>query len=82
VLEERRVLMLGSGDIGLPLVLATSAVTTSLASAVAASVGALVGVVAMQVLWMRQETPAPMAALPPIAACTILGYLIATLGKF
>jgi presenilin-like A22 family membrane protease len=78
-LSERSVMMLGSGDIGLPIVLAASSVTSSLGAAVVSSVGAVLGMVLMQALWMRQERPAPMAALPPIAAGAILGYLIATL---
>jgi presenilin-like A22 family membrane protease len=39
--------------------------------------GALVGVLIMQWLFLHQKRQAPMAALPPIAVCAILGYAIA-----
>lgn len=78
-LDARSVMMLGSGDIGLPLVLAASAVTQSYGAAAAIGIGALLGMLLMQWLWMRQAKPLPMAALPPIAAFSILGYLVAVL---
>ncbi len=78
-LKTRSVMMLGSGDIGLPLVLATSAVSTSITAAVIVAVASLIGVSAMHWLFAHQERPAPMAALPPIAVSAILGYLLAIL---
>lgn len=78
-LNARAVMMLGSGDIALPLVLATSAVSQSIGAAVMVAGASLIGVSVMHWLFAHQERPAPMAALPPIAACAILGYLLAIL---
>jgi presenilin-like A22 family membrane protease len=78
-IASRSVMMLGSGDIGLPLVLATSAVSQSIAAAVMVAVASLIGISAMHWLFVHQERPAPMAALPPIAVSAILGYLLAIL---
>jgi len=78
-IESRAVMMLGSGDIGLPLVLATSAVSQSLAAAGIVALASLIGVSSMHWLFVHQEHPAPMAALPPIAVSAILGYLLAIL---
>ncbi|MCC6934673.1 MAG: hypothetical protein IT406_03255 [Candidatus Yanofskybacteria bacterium] len=76
-LRTRMVMMLGSGDIGLPLVLATSAVSQSIGAAVLVSGFALCGVSLMHWLFSHQRRPMPMAALPPIAALSILGYVVA-----
>ena len=78
-LDTRSVMMLGSGDIGLPLVLAASAVSQSIAAAALTAVFALIGVSLMHWLFAHQERPAPMAALPPIAVSAILGYFIAVI---
>jgi presenilin-like A22 family membrane protease len=78
-LNQRSVMVLGSGDIGLPLVLAASSVTTSFEAAVMVAGFALGGLMAMQWLFLHQEKPLPMAALPPIAAAAVIGYVIATL---
>ncbi len=78
-LQSRSVMMLGSGDIGLPLILATSAVSQSTAAALMVALFSLVGVLIMQRLFARQQESAPMAALPPIALSAILGYLTAIL---
>ncbi len=78
-MDARAVMMLGSGDIGLPLVLAASSVTTSLGAAGMVAGFSLVGVMVMQWLFSHQEQPMPMAALPPIAASAVLGYVVATL---
>jgi presenilin-like A22 family membrane protease len=78
-LERRQAMVLGSGDIGLPLVLAASSVVASLNAAFMVAGFALVGVMAMQWLFTHQDKPMPMAALPPIAALSVLGYVVATL---
>lgn len=78
-MQSRSVMMLGSGDIGLPLILATSAVSQSLSVAVVVVLFSLAGVLIMQRLFARQQESAPMAALPPIALSAILGYLTAIL---
>jgi len=76
-LKERSVMVLGSGDIGLPLVLAVSSVATSVHAALFVAGGALVGLSLMQWLFMHQRRAMPMAALPPIAVCSIIAYAIA-----
>jgi len=78
-LQARSVMMLGSGDIGLPLVLATSAVSQSIGAAVLVAGFSLAGVSAMHWLFAHQRNPAPMAALPPIAVSAILGYTAAVI---
>ncbi len=78
-LRERRAMLLGSGDIGLPLVLAASTVSTSIAAAVLVGIASLIGVAVMDYLFTHQEKAMPMAALPPIAALSILGYVLAIL---
>lgn len=78
-LRTRNVMMLGSGDIGLPLMLAASAVTTSLGASLVVSVAALGGLAFMHWMFAHQKHPAPMAALPPIALASILGYVLASL---
>jgi presenilin-like A22 family membrane protease len=76
-LNARSVMVLGSGDIGLPLVLATSALSQSIGAAILVAVFALVGVMLMHWLFVHQDRPRPMAALPPIAMAAILGYATA-----
>jgi presenilin-like A22 family membrane protease len=78
-LRERSVMVLGSGDIGLPLVLAASSVATSVNAAYMVAGASLVGLSLMQLLFVRQRRPLPMAALPPIAASAILGYVLAVI---
>lgn len=78
-LEQRQVMMLGSGDIGLPLVLATSVVSTSIGAAVMVSAFSLAGLLLMHWLFLNQDEPMPMAALPPIAMSAVLGYVVAVL---
>jgi presenilin-like A22 family membrane protease len=76
-IRSRSVMLLGSGDIALPLMLAASAVSQSVTAAVCTALGAVAGLVAMVWLFSRQDRPSPMAALPPIAATAIAGYLVA-----
>ena len=76
-LDSRQVMMLGSGDIGLPMVLVASAVSQSLPAAVLVSVFTLAGLTLMHWLFSRQAERLPMAALPPIAMSAILGYVVA-----
>lgn len=78
-LKRREVMLLGSGDIGLPLVLTASVTTTSVPAAVVVGLFSLAGVMGMEYLFVRQDRRTPMAALPPIAAMAIIGYVVATL---
>ena len=68
-------MILGSGDIGLPIIFACSIVTTSLPSAVMVAGFSLVGLFITHMLFVNQGARKPMAALPPIATASIIGYL-------
>jgi len=74
--DTRDFMILGSGDISLPLIFICSLVTVSLQSAVVTSVFTLAGLFVTHLLFVNQEGRHPMAALPPIATATILGYLV------
>jgi presenilin-like A22 family membrane protease len=74
-----RAMILGSGDVGLPLVLTTSVVSTSVGAAVVVGAFSLVGITMTHWLFMAQRKRAAMAALPPVATTAIIGYLVAVL---
>jgi len=69
-------MILGSGDIGLPLIFAVSLIQVSLASAIITAAFSLLGLFLTHILFLNQEKRRAMAALPPIATMTIIGYLI------
>lgn len=73
---DRGALLLGSGDIGLPLLLVASTRQDSIVQALWTGAGAVAGVLAMHMLFTLKSRGKPMAALPPIALGTIVGYLI------
>ncbi len=72
-------MILGSGDIALPLVFAASLVRVSLVSAIITAVFSLLGLFLTHILFLNQEKRKAMAALPPIATLTIIGYLVSQL---
>lgn len=74
-----RVMVLGSGDIGLPLVLASSAATLSMNAAIIIAVFASGGLGITHWLFTSQRKQAAMAALPPVAMAAIIGYVVAIL---
>ncbi|HEY4484246.1 MAG TPA: presenilin family intramembrane aspartyl protease [Candidatus Paceibacterota bacterium] len=69
-------MILGSGDVALPLILVSSLVGVSLVQAWIVAGFAVVGFVITHFLFINQKERKPMAALPPIAMMSILGYLI------
>lgn len=69
-------MILGSGDIIFPLVLSASVVGTSLMGGVIVAIFSAFGLLLMHLLFVNQTERRPMAALPPIATATILGYLL------
>jgi len=71
-----RFMILGSGDVGLPLVMASSLVVVSLGQAVITSLFSLIGLFITHLIFVNQKSRRPMAALPPIATLTIIGYLV------
>lgn len=70
-------MVLGSGDIGLPVILVSSVARYSLGDAVIVALFSLVGLLLTHLIFINQRERKPMAALPPIATMSIIGYLIA-----
>jgi presenilin-like A22 family membrane protease len=77
--KPRDLVILGSGDILLPLILASSVATTSVIDALTVSAFAAVGLFVTHLIFSNQKTRKPMAALPPIATLAVIGYLVAVL---
>lgn len=72
-------MILGSGDIGLPLIMASSVATQSLTQAFIVAMFSIIGVFVTHLIFINQSHRKPMAALPPIATLTIIGYLFASI---
>ena len=72
-------MILGSGDVIFPLLLSASIVRISIAQAAMVGIFSAVGLFLMYWLFTHQKVRKPMAALPPIAGASIVGYLIALL---
>ncbi len=70
-------MILGSGDILLPLLLPVALVSYSLWSSIIVASFSLIGLFLMHMIFQNQKRRRPMAALPPIALMTIIGYLVA-----
>lgn len=75
-------MILGSGDIGLPVVLASSVARYSLNDAVIVAAFSLVGLFVTHLIFVNQRERKPMAALPPIATMSIIGYFVALISNF
>lgn len=69
-------MILGSGDVGVPLLFIASTVTTSLPGAIIVGIFSVLGLFVTHLLFVNQSERQAMAALPPIATASILGYLI------
>ena len=76
VKKTENFMFLGTGDIALPIIFAASALSTDLKAAFGVVIGAMVGVILIHVFFRLQKKKAAMPALPPIAFCSIIGYLI------
>lgn len=72
-----RFMILGSGDIALPLVLSASLTRTSLTQAAIVTAFSFLGLFITHLLFVNQKKRRAMAALPPIAVASIVGYLTA-----
>lgn len=72
-------MILGSGDVILPLLLSASLVRASLSQSVIVALFSALGLFLMHLIFTNQKTRRPMAALPPIAAMAILGYLVVSI---
>jgi presenilin-like A22 family membrane protease len=76
-LKNSSVILLGSADVGMPLLLASAAANTSIAAAFAVAVGAFVGLIVVHYLLSSPNRSGSVAALPPIVSTSILGYIVA-----
>jgi presenilin-like A22 family membrane protease len=72
-------MILGSGDVILPLLLSASLVGTSVNRSVIVAVFSALGLFLMHLIFTNQKIRRPMAALPPIALAAIVGYLVSLL---
>lgn len=72
-------MILGSGDVGLPLILVSAVAAISIQQGVMVSLFALSGLFLTHLIFVNQGARKPMAALPPIATMTIIGYLASLL---
>lgn len=75
--KREKFMILGSGDITLPLVMAISAMSVSIRHAWLVALFSMGGLFITHLLFVNQSQRRPMAALPPIAMMAILGYLVA-----
>lgn len=73
---ESEVVVLGGGDIAMPLILVLSLVRVGIWQTVLVAIFALFGLFFTHLIFNLQRERKPMAALPPIATVTILGYLL------
>jgi presenilin-like A22 family membrane protease len=70
-------MILGSGDLVMPLILIASVIGVhGLASGFVVLFFSLLGLALTYYLFVTQRTRKPMAALPPIAVMSIIGYLV------
>lgn len=72
-------MILGSGDVVMPIILSASLVSYSLLAAITVGLFSMLGLILTHMLFIGQRIRRPMAALPPIAVMSIIGYLIALL---
>jgi presenilin-like A22 family membrane protease len=72
-------MVLGSGDIGLPVIFVSSLIRQSVPEALIVAGFVMLGLLLTHILFVSQETRRPMAALPPIATMTMIGYVVALL---
>ncbi|MEX1063812.1 MAG: presenilin family intramembrane aspartyl protease [Candidatus Paceibacterota bacterium] len=70
-------MILGSGDVILPMLLSASLVRVSMLQSVIVAAFSLLGLLLMHLIFTNQKIRRPMAALPPIAMLTVIGYLVA-----
>jgi len=68
-------MLLGTGDLALPVVLVVSSLSYGVGAGIIVGLSALFGLFLTHILFIQKGRPMP--ALPPIALCSILGFLIA-----
>jgi len=74
--SESAYVYLGGGDLAFPLIMVVAALRMSLLSAIITAAGALAGLLVLNVIFTMQKERRPMAALPPLALFSILGFLV------
>lgn len=80
VIPGGRATILGTGDLVIPTVLETSALlSVGTLSGILTAIFAVLGLFVMHILFWKQKVRRPMAALPPIAAGAITGFLLSLL---
>jgi len=72
-------MILGSGDVALPLILVVSVARVSFLQAIIVAGFSILGLLLTHLIFINQKERRPMAALPPIAMLSIVGYLITNL---
>jgi presenilin-like A22 family membrane protease len=76
-LEDESIMILGAGDIGLPLIMSVSLLSRSMTAAIVSAVFSMLGVCLLHWLFFyARKGEHPVAALPPLAATTLLGYAL------
>jgi len=76
--KTRRFMILGGGDLGLPLLLIASVARQNVWQAIVILAFALLGLLTMHFIFIKLKNK-PMPALPPLAVFSILGYFISLL---
>jgi len=74
--ERGKFLVLGTGDLALPIAFAVSVLTEGIIASLVVIGATLVGVYLIHTLFTKQKIRHPMPGLPPLAACAIIGFLI------
>lgn len=77
--KPKEFMILGSGDILLPLLLSASLVPVSIGAAIIVSGFSAGGLFITHLLFSNQKKRRPMAALPPVATLAVIGYLVSIL---
>jgi presenilin-like A22 family membrane protease len=71
--------MLGTGDLAFPLIFAAAVLKTSFLSSLFVIAGAAIGVAIIYIMLITQVQRRAMPALPPIALCSVIAFLISLL---
>ncbi|MDO8676785.1 MAG: presenilin family intramembrane aspartyl protease [Candidatus Azambacteria bacterium] len=74
-------MLLGTGDFVFPLIMASSAFTLSPLAPWLILTFSLLGLLIMHLIFFYQKIRRPMPALPPLAVCSIIGFIVAVLIK-
>lgn len=74
-------MMLGTGDFVFPLIMASSAFALNSLAPWLVLGFSLLGLLVMHFIFFSQKIRRPIPALPPLAACSIIGFIVAVLIK-